>query len=166
MNDTDRARWEAVEEAVELLHEDRIDDALPLLRAAVEKDPGNVYAHFHLGTALAGQGKHGPALAALTEAERREPAYLGAVIARMWVLHDMDRFAEAARAGERALSLRAEDADALWGLAVVYAELGERAKALDCVERFLKTNPTVEARHEAEALRSTLWGKAKPLASE
>ena len=56
MNATDHsAHWDAVEDAVELLHDERVDEALPLLRAALERDPGNVYAHFHLGTALASQ---------------------------------------------------------------------------------------------------------------
>ena len=48
----DARRWADVEEAVELLREDDIDAAVPLLRATLERDPGNVYAHFHLGTAL------------------------------------------------------------------------------------------------------------------
>ncbi len=159
----DARRWADVEEAVELLREDDIDAAVPLLRATLERDPGNVYAHFHLGTALAAQGKHGPALAALTEAERREPAYLGAVVAKGHVLHEMGRDLEAIRAGERALELRAEDPDALHLLAHAHAELGHRREAVACLERFLKTMPPVEARHDAEALLAALRGKARPL---
>ncbi len=161
MNATDHsAHWDAVEDAVELLHDERVDEALPLLRAALERDPGNVYAHFHLGTALASQGKHGPALAALTEAERREPSYLGAVVARGWCLHELGRFAEAVAAGERALALRADDPDALHLMAQSYAELGRPREAGACLERYLKSNLTVEARFEAEALLKALRGEA------
>lgn len=161
MNATDHsAHWDAVEDAVELLHDERVDEALPLLRAALERDPGNVYAHFHLGTALASQGKHGPALAALTEAERREPSYLGAVVARQWCLHELGRFAEAVAAGERALALQADDPDALHLMALSYAELGRPGEAVACLERYLKSNLTVEARFEADALLKALRGEA------
>lgn len=159
----DRARWDAVEDAVEMLREERTAEAIPMLRAAVERDPANAYAHFYLGTALAAEGKHGPALAAFTEAERHAPAYLGAVVAKGWCLHELDRLAEAVRAGERALELRAEDPDALYLLGVVHADRGARREAVDYLERFLATNPDVEARHEAEALLSALKGKARPL---
>lgn len=159
----DAARYEAVEEAIELLREDDTAAAIPMLRATLEGDPANVYAHFYLGTALATEGKHGPALAAFTEAERRAPAYLGAVVSRAWCLHDLGRFAEAVRAGQRALELRAEDPDALYLLGVCHAELGQRAAAIAHLERFLATHPAVEAKHDAEALLSALRGKARPL---
>ncbi len=159
----DAARWGAIDEALELLREESPDEAIPMLRAALERDPGNVYAHFYLGTALASQGKHGPALAAFTEAERRAPAYLGAVVARGWCLYELERFVEAIRAGERALELRDEDPDALYLLGVCYAEHGDRRAAIAHLERFLKTNPSVEARHDADALLQTLRGRARPL---
>ena len=159
----DRARWEAVEEATELLREENTEEAVPMLRATLEKDPGNVYAHFHLGTALAHEGKHGPALAAFAEAERRAPEYLGAIVSKGWCLYELERFPEAIRAGERALQVRTEDGDALYLLGVVHAEHGDRRRAMECLERFLKTNPSVEAKHDAEALLTALKGKARPL---
>jgi cytochrome c-type biogenesis protein CcmH/NrfG len=143
---TETSRWEAVEEAVELLHEEQPDVAIPMLRATLEGDPGNAYAHFYLGTALVAKSQHGPALVAFSEAERRNPDYLGAVVARGWCLQ-----------------LRAEDADALWLLAVCLSEIGDKPRALGCVERFLKTNPSVESRHEAEALRAALQGRVSAL---
>ncbi len=159
----DAARWQAVEEAAELLREGDAEGAIPLLRAELERDPGNVYAHFHLGNALAHAGKHGPALAAYAEAERRAPAYLGAVVAKGWCLHELGRFAEAVRAGQRALELRPEDPDALYLLGVSHAEMGDRRAAIEHLERYLATRPEVEARHEAEALLTALRGKARPI---
>jgi len=159
----DAARWDAVDEAAELLREERSAEAIPMLRATLERDPGNVYAHFYLGSALAHEGRHGPALAAFTEAEKRAPEYLGAVVAKGWCLHELDRFAEAIRAGERALELRAEDPDALYLLGMTHAEHGGRRAAIGYLERFVATRPKVEARHEAEALIAALKGKARPL---
>jgi tetratricopeptide (TPR) repeat protein len=161
MNATDHsAHWDAVEEAVELLHDGQVDEALPLLRAALERDPGNVYAHFHLGTALAAQGKPGPALAALAEAVRREPSYLGAVVARGWCLHELGRFEEAVQAGAAALALQADDPDALHLMALSHAELRQPREAIACLQRYLKSNLTVEARYEADALLKALRGEA------
>ncbi len=166
MDDTqdpkDAARFAAVEEAVELLREESAEEAIPMLRAALERDPANVYAHFYLGTALATQGKHGPALAAFTEAERRAPGYLGAVVSRGWCLYELGRFSEAVRAGQRALDLRSEDPDALYLMGASYAEQGQRAHAIAHLQRFLATRPEVEAKHDAEALLSALRGQAKP----
>ncbi len=159
----DAARWQAIEEPLELLREERADEAIPMLRATLERDPGNVYGHYFLGTALAGEGKHGPALAAFLEAESRAPGYLGAVVAKGWCLHELERFADAARAGLRALEIRPEDPDALYLLGVTYAEAGDRRQAIAHLERFLATRPAVEARHDAEALLTALRGQARPL---
>ena len=48
----DAAAWAAVEEATELLHEERFHDALEVLREVLKKDPQNGYAFFFLGQAL------------------------------------------------------------------------------------------------------------------
>ena len=64
----DAARWQQVEDAMELLREDSTEEAIASLRATLEGDPGNAYAHFYLGTALASTGRHGPALAAFADA--------------------------------------------------------------------------------------------------
>jgi cytochrome c-type biogenesis protein CcmH/NrfG len=163
MSDHDAHWWSAVEDAVELLHEGAHDDALASLRATLDGDPTNPYAHFFLGAVLVEQGRHGPALMAFSEAERRKPEYLGAVVARGWCLYELARFAEAVRAGHRALELCAEHPDALDLLATSHAELGEPHVAVGYLERFLKTKPTPEARFEAEAMLQALRGRAHPL---
>lgn len=160
---TDDPRWDAVEEAVELQHEGLYDEAIPVLRAALERDPGNVLAHYQLGRCLHAKEQYGPALAAFTEAERREETYLGAVVMKGVCLFELARFDEAARAGRRALELRDGDPDALRLLGFTYAELGQRRDAMECLERFLTTNPTAEERFDAEALLTALRGKSRPL---
>ena len=77
--DRDAAHWEAVEEAAELMHEERFHEALARARDAVLKaDPTNSYAFFFLGQALYEVGELEPArdayracLNARAEAPRR-----------------------------------------------------------------------------------------------
>src|ERR1019366_8281128 len=44
----DAARWAAVEEATELLHEERFREAMVELRGVLEDDPKNSYAYYFL----------------------------------------------------------------------------------------------------------------------
>lgn len=159
----DDPRWDAVEEAVELQHEGLYDEAIPVLRAVIERDPTNPLAHYQLGRCLHAKEQYGPALAAFSEAERREPTYLGAVVMRGVCLFELARFDEAARAGRSALALRDDDPDALRLLGFTYAELGQRRDAIECLEKFLAAHITAEERFDAEALLSALRGKARPL---
>ncbi len=48
----DRAHWEAVDEATELLHEERYREALVALRDVAKRDPRNPYAYYFLAVAL------------------------------------------------------------------------------------------------------------------
>ena len=48
----DATQWTAVEEAVELLHEERSREALVNLRDVLRSDPKNAYAYFFLGVAF------------------------------------------------------------------------------------------------------------------
>ena len=50
--DRDAAHWEAVEEAAELMHEERFHEALKVLREFVQADPTNAYAFFFTGQAM------------------------------------------------------------------------------------------------------------------
>lgn len=52
--DRDAAQWEAVEEAAEMMHEERFHEALRVLRTILQADPQNGYAFFFLGQALYG----------------------------------------------------------------------------------------------------------------
>jgi hypothetical protein len=46
---------------------------------------------------------------------------------------------------------------------LAYAAKNDYARAIRHVEAFIKSNPEVEAKYEAEALLQTLQGKASPL---
>jgi tetratricopeptide (TPR) repeat protein len=160
------ARWDAVEEAAELLREGDREAAMRELRAVLDRDPENPYAHYFLAAAHFEAGDFEAARQAYEAALAHAPAYLGAVVGLGHALRMLGRHAEAIRAGERALAMSHEpqgDPDAHFLLGLTYAARGDKAKALRHVEAFLASNPEVEARYEAEALRQTLQGKAKPL---
>jgi tetratricopeptide (TPR) repeat protein len=157
---TDEERWAAVEEAIELLHEDDVDGAVEALRAVLLADAGNVHAHYYLGLAFMRRDKAGAALAAFGEAAHRDPEHLGAQVYRGWCLYELGRFEEAIDAGERALAISADDDDALHLLGIANAETGRKAAAMEYLERFLKGRPSAENRVDAEALLITLRGGA------
>lgn len=160
---TDSDRWDAVTDAIELLHEDQYDSAVSALRTVLRDDPGNVHAHFHLGLALMRKDSPGPALAAFANASRLAPDHLGAVTYQAWCLYELSRFVDAINLGRRALELRPDDGDALHVMGLASAELGHREEAIEYLSRFVKTNPTAEDRFDAEALLCVLEGRAKPL---
>ena len=163
---TDEACWAAVEEAIELLHEEDVDGAVKALRAVLLADADNVHAHYYLGMAFMRREKAGAALAAFAEAAHRDPSHLGAQVYRGWCLYELGRFEEAIDAGERALEIKADDDEALHLLGIANAETGRKALAVAYLERFLKGRPSAEDRFDAEALLITLRGGATVLADE
>ena len=72
------AQWDAVEDATELVHEGRYQDALYLLRDIARVDPTNAYAFYFMGVALYEAGQMEPARDAYRAALRAEPGYVGA----------------------------------------------------------------------------------------
>ena len=57
----DAERWEAVEEATELLGEERYTEALAELKKALDRDPKNAYAYYYTGVAMFEVGEMEPA---------------------------------------------------------------------------------------------------------
>jgi tetratricopeptide (TPR) repeat protein len=160
------AQWDAVEEASELLREGDRDGALRELRAIVDRDPRNAYAHFFLGAAHFEAGEFEDARAAYAQAHTHAPGYLGAVVGLGHALRMLGQLEEATRMGEQALAMGTDpagDPDAHFLLALTLAARGDKARAASHVEAFLASNPEVEARYDAEALLQTLQGRAKPL---
>jgi tetratricopeptide (TPR) repeat protein len=158
---TDEARWAAVEESIELLHEEDVDGAVQALREVLLADADNVHAHYYLGLAFMRRDKAGAALAAFSEAAHRDPAHLGAQVYRGWCLYELGRFEEAIDAGERALEIKPDDDEALHLLGLANAETGRKSLAMAYLERFLKGRPTAEDRADAEALLIALRGGAQ-----
>ncbi len=161
MEPRDEDRWDAVSDAVEALLEGEIDEAQRLLRASIDRDPDNYYAHFHMGVAFAEREQHGFALAAFAEAERRNPGYVGAVHQKGVALLRLGKHRECEAAATRVLDLRHEDPDGLFLLGRCHYEQGNRDEAIDALRRFLAVEKNVEDRFEVEAMLQSLGARAR-----
>jgi tetratricopeptide (TPR) repeat protein len=158
-------RWDAVEEATELLRDGDHEGAARELRAVLDGDPQNPYAHHFLGAVHFERGDFADAQTEYERAIALAPQYLGAVVALGHALRMQGKLDDAIRTGERALTMAGEsgDPDARYLLGLTYAARGNTHAAIENLEAFLASNPEVEARYEAEAMLDTLKGKAKPL---
>src|SRR5436309_1204606 len=80
------AKWDAVVEATELLHEERFHEALVELRSVLRSDPQNHYAFYFLGVALYESGELEAARDAYRACLRLAPQHLGARVGLTHVL--------------------------------------------------------------------------------
>lgn len=167
----DSARWDAVEEAAELLREREFNAAAKELDAVLRADPENAYAWNFTGVLLFERGEFEEATAAYKEAVRLSPRYLGAALGLGHSLRMAGRIDDAIRAGEGALVIvrasqaSAEDGDAHWLLALCYSQKSKPDLAVRHAEAFLATNPELEAQADAKALIDTLRGQTRALKS-
>jgi tetratricopeptide (TPR) repeat protein len=150
--DRDAEHWEAVEEATELLHEERFREALEVLHEIVKKDPANPYAFFFTGQALYEVGEIEPARDAYRACLRLAPKHLGARIALAHVLRKLGELRDAIKEGLVALELSPADADALYAVGLAYLAKGEKTAARRYLEAFLKCKPELESKMEVEGL--------------
>lgn len=152
----DSARWDAVEEAAELLQEDRYADALVELREVLAKDPSNPYAYYFLGVAFYEVHNLGGARDAYRAALRLEPAYLGARVALSHVLRELGDPAGALAQAREALRRFPKDADALHAAGLANAAKGDRPAARRQLTQFLDTKPEVEVDAEVRSILEML----------
>jgi tetratricopeptide (TPR) repeat protein len=154
----DARRWSAVEEATELLHEERFREALIELRGVLEDDPKNAYAYHFLGVAFFEVGELEAARDAYIACLRLSPRYLGARVALAHVLRALGDSRGAIREGMAALSQVPGDPDALHAIALAHHARGDEAAARKYLEAFLETRPEFEVAVEARALLASLGG--------
>jgi Flp pilus assembly protein TadD len=157
----DSKHWEAVEEATELLHEERFAEAMVELRKVIQRDPKNPYAYYFLGIAFFESGEVEAARDAYTACIKLAPRHMGARVALCHVLRMTGDVRGAIREGMAALSLVPGDADALHAVGLAYHARGEDAAARKYLEAFLATNPELEVALETRALLDTIPG-ARP----
>jgi tetratricopeptide (TPR) repeat protein len=150
--DRDAEHWDAVEEAAELLNEERFREALELLHEIVKKDPTNPYAFFFTGQALYEVGEMEPSRDAYRAALRLAPKHLGARIALSHVLRKTGEIRDAIKEGLIALEQSPADADALYAVGLAYLARGEKSAARRYLEAFLKAKPELESKIEVEGL--------------
>ena len=144
--------WEAVEEATELLHEERFREALEMLHEIVKRDPTNAYAFFFTGQALYEVGEIEAARDAYRACLKLAPKHLGARIALTHVLRKTGEIRDAIKEGMIALEQAPADNDALYAVGLAYLARGEKAAARRYFEAFLRSKPELETRMEVEGL--------------
>jgi tetratricopeptide (TPR) repeat protein len=148
----DAAHWTAVEEATELLNEERYVECLSMLKAVLQKDPQNPYAFFYTGVALYECGELEPARDAYRACLRVAPKHLGARIAVSHVLRQLGDHREAIKEGLIALEHAPNDAEALHAVGMGYYARGDNGPARKYLLAFLAAKPEFEVRVEVEAL--------------
>lgn len=155
-DDSDAAKWEAVEEAAELLADDKLQDALYALRDVVKADPLNPYAFQLMGNALYEMGQLAPARDAYRAAVRVAPTFLGARTALASTLRALHDHRGALREGQEALRQAPADADALYTMGFSYAAIGARTEAARYLLAFLETRPELEVAMEVRQVLEML----------
>jgi Flp pilus assembly protein TadD len=158
----DGLRWSAVEEATELLHEERFREALVELRRVLQSDPRNAYAYYFLGIALFEVGEMEPARDAYAACLKLAPTHLGARVALVHVLRMTGDSRGAIREGLTALSQAPGDPDALHAVGLAYHARGDEAAAIKYLDAFLGTNPELEVALETRAIVAALRGEPEP----
>jgi Flp pilus assembly protein TadD len=154
----DANNWASVEEATELLHEERYLEALTELRRVLRREPRNPYAFYFLGIAFFEAGELDAARDAYLACVKLAPKHLGARVALCHLLRITGDVRGAIRQGIAALSLTPGDPDALYAVGLAYSARGDDVAARKYLEAFLETGPEPEAAFETRALLATLAG--------
>jgi cytochrome c-type biogenesis protein CcmH/NrfG len=160
--DKDAGHWAAVEEATELMHEERFHEALEVLRDVIRADPDNPYAYFFLGQAFYEVGEMEPSRDAYRATLRLAPKHLGARVALTHVLRKLGQSREAVAEGLTALEQAPTDGEVLYALGLAYLARGENTAAQRHLEAFLRSNPEFETRVEVEGLLQSIGVPLSP----
>jgi tetratricopeptide (TPR) repeat protein len=148
----DAARWDAVEEAVELITEEHYRDALDSLRRVLAKDAKNAYAYNWVGVAMFESGELEPARDAYRAAVKLAPAYVGARVSLSHVLRQLGDYREAIKEGMIALEQQPGDSDSLYAVGMAYYARGDKAAAKRYLAAFLEARPEFETSVEVRGI--------------
>jgi tetratricopeptide (TPR) repeat protein len=152
----DAAYWDAVEEASELLQEQRYPDAMLALRDVIKAQPNNPYAYNYLGVAFFEIKNLEAARDAYRAAVRLAPDYLGARVALSHVLRLAGDADGALREAREALRRFPKDGEAMHAAGLALAAKGKRGEAKKQLEGYLGSNPELEAQHEVRQILEML----------
>jgi len=152
----DHQKWDAVEEATELLNEERFREALVVLKDVLVADPRNHYAYFFTGVALYECGEMTPARDAYRACLALAPDHLGARVALAHVLRKLGDLKGAISEGIAALERAPEDPDVFYALGLAYLSRGDNAAARKFLRAFLDSNPEFELNVEVTAALEAL----------
>jgi len=152
----DAVYWDAVEEATELLQEDRYPEAMVALRDVIKAQPNNPYAYLHLGIAFFEIKNLEAARDAYRAAVRVSPDFLGARVALSHVLRQLGDHDGALREAREALRRFPKDGEAMHAAGLAHAAKGNRTDAKRQLEGFLAQGPELEAQLEVRQILEML----------
>jgi tetratricopeptide (TPR) repeat protein len=158
----DHAHWDAVDEAVEMLHEERYHEALLYLRDVIRADGKNPYAFFFLAIALFETGELEAARDAYRACLIVAPLHLGARISLSHVLRQLGDHREAIKEGTIALSQAPGDGDALYAVGMAYFARGDNVAARKYLMAFLDANPEFEVATEVRGMLGSMGMDNEP----
>jgi Flp pilus assembly protein TadD len=147
----DVRHWEEVEEATELLHEERPIEAILDLRRVLKDSPRNPYAFHYLGVALWETNELEASRDAYRASLAIAPKYLGARIHLSHVLRSLGDLRGAIEQAEVARRQHPEDPEVWHALGLAYAQRGDKDQARRYLEAFLHSNPEFEVSVEVRA---------------
>lgn len=127
--------------ALKAEQENRFEDALNILRRAVEIAPTDLGARNAMGLVLTRLERYRDALAAFEGVIELAPEFAGAHCARGATLEALGRLKEAEAAYNRALELEPENLGATQGLANLLSRRGAHAQARPLAEAVLEAEP-------------------------
>ena len=152
----DAQHWEAVDEACEVLLEERYEEGLRMLRDVIKADPTNPYAYHFAGAALYELRQLQPARDAYRAALRYAPNYLASRVGLSHVLRELGDARGALTEAQEALARFPRDGDAMRAAGLAHAALGQRKAAKRQLEGYLGGSPEVEDRMEVQQILEML----------
>jgi len=148
----DAAKWDAVDEASELLQEGSFEEGLQELKRLIQQDPMNPYAYNLLGICFFELKQLEPARDAFQAAIKVSPDYLGARIALSHVHRELKKPLAAIREAKEALIRFPGDGEAQHALGLAEAAHGNRPDARKHLQGFLDANPEFEVAQEVRQI--------------
>lgn len=152
--------WEAVEDAIELLHEDEYHQALAAFHEVLKTDPQNYYAYHFLGVTLYEVKELEGARDAFRACVKLAPKYLGASIALANLLRELGDPRAALQEAQRAFGMASDDGDVLYAMGMAYAALGERTQAKKFLNAFMGKKPEFEVGVEVQGILDAMEQEA------
>lgn len=134
----------------------RHQEAVDLIKKAINLDKNNPEAHSNLGLALHGNGRHQLALDSYARALALNPRHPDALNNRGNVHRDLNRLEQALADYDAALALRPRFALALAARADVLNRLGRAGDALAAIDRALELQATPELHNARGTVLQTL----------
>ncbi len=144
----DHTHWDAVEEATELLQEQRFHEALANLRDRIREDRYNPYAYYFTGVAMFELGEIEGARDAYRATLRLAPAHMGARIGLSHSLRLLGEIRESIAVAEAARRIAPKDPDVLHALGLARAAAGQPEDAEEHLSAFIDSHPEYEAAQE------------------